>query len=346
MAQKKISKNRNTKQANLPFLFRLPEVPVALARFLIFILVFANIGMAYLYFSQAATYNVRFVLFCATDSCSGSVSTLDGYRGSVRSWYGGKLGRTFTSLSTIKVTGSHNAAYYSGGSRSDTVKTWNNVYADLNAKGYINTYTKTVVQLGFRSMGNCGVGSYDGTLAISDPFKGCSSIQPSVLAHELGHTFKLAGTSDMHRYDGTLMNAPLACNGATLSNCALNSTDRSWLLNNRAYWFPNSTTTSTTTTTTTTSSPYVESSSDPYRSSCQTPTHQTLQAGNSGNCVKHLQWILVNKWPTHGGSYVSNSGGIDGGFGSGTTQAVKTFQAYKGLTADGVVGPKTWDALH
>ena len=249
MAQKKISKNRNTKQANLPFLFRLPEMPVALARFLIFILVFANIGMAYLYFSQAATYNVRFILFCATDSCSGSVSTLDGYRSNVRSWYGGKLGRTFTSLSTIKVTGSHNAAYYSGGSRSDTVKTWNNVYADLNAKGYINTYTKTVVQLGFRSMGNCGVGSYDGTLAISDPFKGCSSIQPSGLAHERGHTFKLAGTSDMHRYDGTLMNAPLACNGNALSSCALNSTDRSWLLNNRAYWFPNSTSTSTTTNT-------------------------------------------------------------------------------------------------
>lgn len=348
MAQKNTKKSTRVaskKTSKLILPFRLPELPVPLARAIIFVLFFANIGVAYLLFSQAGTYNVRFVYFCASNACSGSysASTLNTSAGQIQTWYGQKLGKTFTRLTTVKVVGSQPASYYYGGGSYNSVNTYNNVYKDLSAKGYINSNTKVVVQLGFRSMANCGIASYDGPLALADPQKGCSSIQASVLAHELGHSFRLATTSSMHRTDGTLMHEPLACNGAVISSCTLNSSDRSWLLGSRAYWFPTST---STTTTTTSSSPYVESSSDPYRASCTTPTHQTLKQGNSGNCVKHLQWLLVNKWSTHGGSQVSNSGGIDGGFGSGTTQAVKTFQSYKGLTADGVVGPKTWDALH
>lgn len=36
---------------------------------------------------------------------------------------------------------------------------------------------------------------------------------------------------------------------------------------------------------------------------------------------------------------------VDGSFGADTEAAVKAFQKSKGLTVDGIVGPKTWKAL-
>ena len=353
MSQKTKARNKNKTKPAISWL-RLPTFRDKTAKLLIFVLLFANIGLYQLVSSNAATYSVRFIYFCASDKCNSNYSTssVDNYGNQVKSWYGGKLGRTFTKISTIKITGSHPASYYTGGydyttDTRATDQTILRIRQELINRNLGSAYTKNMVMIGFRSMHNCGVGSVNDIIAVSDPQKGCSSIQPTVMGQELAHTWGVAagsGTSGYHRTDGSVMNAPLACNGNTLSNCALNSADRSFLLNNRIVWFPN--VVSSSTPTTTTSSPYVESSSDPYRGSCTTPTHQTLRQGNSGNCVKHLQWLLVNKWPTHGGSYVTNSGGIDGGFGSGTAQGVKTFQAYKGLTVDGIVGPKTWDALH
>lgn len=64
--------------------------------------------------------------------------------------------------------------------------------------------------------------------------------------------------------------------------------------------------------------------------------HPTLRRGDSGEAVTYLQTLLCD---------VGETLTADGKFGSKTEQAVKDFQRLYGLTVDGVVGPKTWDAL-
>ncbi len=64
---------------------------------------------------------------------------------------------------------------------------------------------------------------------------------------------------------------------------------------------------------------------------------ETLREGSIGTKVKELQQLLK----TQG----FNPGPIDGIFGSGTVKTVIAFQKFKGLVADGVVGPLTWKAL-
>lgn len=61
--------------------------------------------------------------------------------------------------------------------------------------------------------------------------------------------------------------------------------------------------------------------------------------GDSGNTVKAAQAIL------EAFGYSCGSAGADGIFGSGTESAVKKFQKAKGLSADGIIGPDTWNAL-
>jgi peptidoglycan hydrolase-like protein with peptidoglycan-binding domain len=63
----------------------------------------------------------------------------------------------------------------------------------------------------------------------------------------------------------------------------------------------------------------------------------TLREGARGEPVRALQNRL--------NSLGFNVGAADGAFGPKTTAAVKAFQQSKGLPADGVVGPKTWDKL-
>jgi peptidoglycan hydrolase-like protein with peptidoglycan-binding domain len=53
--------------------------------------------------------------------------------------------------------------------------------------------------------------------------------------------------------------------------------------------------------------------------------------------IKELQTCLANA-----GFYKGN---IDGVKGKNTRRAIKEFQSANGLKADGVVGPKTWEAL-
>jgi hypothetical protein len=60
--------------------------------------------------------------------------------------------------------------------------------------------------------------------------------------------------------------------------------------------------------------------------------HPTIGKGDKGPAVGRVQTIL-GVFP------------VDGDFGSITDGAVKGFQAAAGLGADGVVGPKTWEAL-
>jgi peptidoglycan hydrolase-like protein with peptidoglycan-binding domain len=61
-----------------------------------------------------------------------------------------------------------------------------------------------------------------------------------------------------------------------------------------------------------------------------------VKEGDKNHPVETLQYLLR----AHGGSLV-----VDGIFGVKTDAAVRTFQASKGLTVDGLVGAHTWGAL-
>lgn len=71
-----------------------------------------------------------------------------------------------------------------------------------------------------------------------------------------------------------------------------------------------------------------------------TVTLNTLKKGSKGNEVKSLQVLLIHKFGISCGV-----AGSDGDFGPGTLVAVKQFQEKKKLSADGIVGAKTWAAL-
>ena len=64
-----------------------------------------------------------------------------------------------------------------------------------------------------------------------------------------------------------------------------------------------------------------------------------LASGSNGKTVKALQILLI------GYNCSCGSAGADGIFGSGTRGGVLKFQKANGLSADGVVGPKTWAKL-
>lgn len=65
----------------------------------------------------------------------------------------------------------------------------------------------------------------------------------------------------------------------------------------------------------------------------------TLKKGSKGEYVTFLQTKLIQK------GYDLGRWGADGDFGSQTEKAVKQFQKDHGLTADGIVGARTWAAL-
>jgi peptidoglycan hydrolase-like protein with peptidoglycan-binding domain len=63
----------------------------------------------------------------------------------------------------------------------------------------------------------------------------------------------------------------------------------------------------------------------------------TLKRGSKGQLVKTLQERLH-----YAGEYADE---FDGDFGSVTEAGVKSFQLGNGLSADGIVGDRTWFAL-
>lgn len=65
--------------------------------------------------------------------------------------------------------------------------------------------------------------------------------------------------------------------------------------------------------------------------------YSILAVGSSGDRVSHLQATLKLL-----GFY---SGNIDGTYSQATQDAVAQFQSAAGITADGIVGPSTWDKL-
>lgn len=70
----------------------------------------------------------------------------------------------------------------------------------------------------------------------------------------------------------------------------------------------------------------------------------TLKKGSTGAQVKTVQGFLLKQFSAYAVP-IKTSGGADGRFGDGTVAVVKEFQKRSGLTADGVIGPKTWAAL-
>lgn len=84
---------------------------------------------------------------------------------------------------------------------------------------------------------------------------------------------------------------------------------------------------------------YGESRQDSDPAPTAEPVLPTLRKGSKGEYVQLLQTKLMML------GYDLGSYGVDGDFGTKTQAAVKAFQKDRGLSADGIVGAKTWAEL-
>ena len=84
------------------------------------------------------------------------------------------------------------------------------------------------------------------------------------------------------------------------------------------------------------------SSRPPQPTPTPTPskTRPQLKLGDRGPDVAAMQALLIRA-----GAMVDKASNQDGVFGPGTQGALKSFQTSRQLAADGVCGPKTWQAL-
>lgn len=69
-------------------------------------------------------------------------------------------------------------------------------------------------------------------------------------------------------------------------------------------------------------------------------THPTIRKGSRGAAVSRVQQHLKRNYPLYAKGLV-----VDGIFGAKTDAAVREFQRRSGLTADGIVGGRTWAKL-
>ncbi|MBR4109114.1 MAG: N-acetylmuramoyl-L-alanine amidase [Oscillospiraceae bacterium] len=82
-----------------------------------------------------------------------------------------------------------------------------------------------------------------------------------------------------------------------------------------------------------------ENETDKKEETTVTVTLNMLGKGSKGNQVKALQRMLYAM------GYDLGANPIDGDFGTKTDAAVRSYQTDQGLTADGIVGEKTWASL-
>lgn len=85
--------------------------------------------------------------------------------------------------------------------------------------------------------------------------------------------------------------------------------------------------------------PAKEPAKQPEKGETPVSSRKTIRKGNYGALVKECQTMLQKL------GYSLGVCGVDSDFGQATEKAVKQFQKDHGLAQDGVVGPKTWDAL-
>jgi hypothetical protein len=225
-------KNIKTKSSKSDFLNRIPQLRISkfVAKLVIVILTFSNLGVYFIASSSALeTYRVRYIVFCTVDTYCPGVQSWYNTGLEVKKWYflRSGVGRTYTMAPPVIVVGNLKSTEYSKGSSwSAAQNTYNKVFWELLAKGYIDSATKGVVMFPFKTMEHCG--ATGGQLALVDPNSNswCSPNLYSLTAHELGHSLGFN-----HVSDGTLMHSPEACNSKAFWDCVLNSNHRSMLQN-------------------------------------------------------------------------------------------------------------------
>ena len=70
---------------------------------------------------------------------------------------------------------------------------------------------------------------------------------------------------------------------------------------------------------------------------------KTFKKGSSGSCVKYIQILANYRFNMNAPKHAKLA--VDGKFGSGTKSAIQAFQKDYKLSADGIVGKKTWWGL-